>query len=203
VLAITDAFARVSRKTDSWVVVILLAISLGVNVYLGEELRRRPAGATPVPTITVGVHLSNLIIEEPSLGTKTRITWGRHQKPAFLYFFSPSCAWCTRNVRNIRALTEALTPRYRLIGVSLSGGDDLKAYLKRNNFQFPVYVNPEREHQGKLIVEATPLTVVVEPDGTVKDVWRGAYGGPIQKDIEAKLGVHLPGLEPVLRRNGM
>jgi hypothetical protein len=42
-------------------------------------------------------------------------------------------------------------------------------------------------------VPGTPATVMISPDGIIKEIWIGAYSGAAQKKIEATVHVQLPG----------
>jgi hypothetical protein len=44
------------------------------------------------------------------------------------------------------------------------------------------------------MVRTVAQTPVVSPEGSVKANWRGAFDARLQKEIEAKLRVHIPGL---------
>ncbi len=182
-------------KRDSWVVVVLLAISLGINVFLGQELWHQASRVAQRESLMAGARLANLTVEDPA-GRRVTINWAADKRPVVMYFFSPSCGWCARNLRNIKALSEARRADYRFVGISLFGGN-IERYVRDNNLMFPVYTNPQQQDAGRLIIDSTPLTAIISADGTVADVWRGAYTGSLRANIEKRMGVRLPGLDPV------
>ncbi len=49
-------------------------------------------------------------------------------------------------------------------------------------------------HGGTFSYSGTPETLVISPTGTVKRVWRGAFTEAVKREVEAYLGVHLPGI---------
>jgi peroxiredoxin len=186
--------SRARTFAQSWFVLAALGASLCINLYLGLKT---PAGhAQTRSSLGIGKHLGDLSVESPE-GRKAYFRWADDSRPVVLYVFSPDCAWCNRNLKNIRELHRQRKDSYRFVGISLTN-TGLAEYVRLTALDFPVYVNAyELRTDGALAkfgVTGTPETAIVGPDGVVKDFWPGAYGGRIQEQIEAKIGVHLPGL---------
>jgi peroxiredoxin len=59
-----------------------------------------------------------------------------------------------------------------------------------------VYANPDSNEGRDILAGGTPTTFVISPTGVVKEVWHGAYAGKVKEEIEAKLRVQLPGVDP-------
>jgi len=114
-------------------------------------------------------------------------------KPTVIYFFSPACGWCAKNLQNIKTLSTAAGTRFRFIGVS-AVDQGLKEYLTRTDLGFPVYMTPSEASLKAFKFGGTPGTLVISPDGHVLKNWPGAYMGDDQKAIQAYFGVSLPGL---------
>jgi peroxiredoxin len=83
--------------------------------------------------------------------------------------------------------------KYRIIGLSLSN-EELKNYADTHLFDFPIYTKISSETLLNYKFGATPQTVVVSPDGKIEKVWKGAYSGNIQSEIEDYFRIKLPGL---------
>lgn len=181
---------RVWRRRDSWFVVSLLAASLAVNVYCIQRLRAR--AATPHLNYGIGAAIPTLHAKD-SAGNRVVIDWATEKRPTLVYLFSPSCEWCLRNLSNIRTVAEARRAQYRFIGLS-SRNPGFKGYFEPNALGFPVYWDAREDSGGEFRLGTLPSTLIVSPEGVVKESWHGAYVGRTQKDIEAKLGVRLPGL---------
>jgi hypothetical protein len=81
------------------------------------------------------------------------------------------------------------------MGLSVSR-DGLDKYLKDSGLAFPVYTDPYDSKGTQFPLDSTPQTLVIGPDAKLQEAWLGAYGPPLQKEIEAKLNVRLPGLSP-------
>jgi peroxiredoxin len=181
---------RVWKFCESWLVVAAFAISLALNVYLEWRLRSPP---NPTPELVqVGRRITSLTVENPD-GGHTAIDWASEKQPTLLYMFSPACGWCARNLPNIKSVAEALRGRYRVIGLAPSSAG-LAKYIEVNGISFPVYANAREANGSLLAVDGTPATLIISPNGVIKDRWQGAYIGRIQEQIEKTLGVRLPGL---------
>ncbi len=179
---------RLWLNRDSWLVLVLLAMSLGLNVYLVSRHSSQPSS-----NLTTGTRVPTLVLQGVNR-PKTVIDWTSNRKPVAIYVFTPSCIWCKRNLANIKAIADAHLSDYQLVGISLSS-EGLEEYLKNNLLSFPIYIKPEETNGRTFVIgTTTPQTLIIGTDGRVRDVWLGAYGPDLQKRIEATLKVQLPGL---------
>jgi peroxiredoxin len=131
-------------------------------------------------------------------GTHTTVALTGRGQPTVIYVFSPTCHWCGRNWLNVNALAGRLRESHRLIGVSLSARQ-LARYAQNAKIQFPVYsVDMERllGPGKKRFSAATPETLLIDTNGKVQRIWRGAYADLTKREMEAYFGVSLPGLTP-------
>src|SRR5262245_12844082 len=69
---------------------------------------------------------------------KVFLNYAESELPTVIYFFSPDCHWCDRNLDNIRALAQTAHDRFRFVGVSLRN-EDLQTYLAQSKLPFAVY----------------------------------------------------------------
>jgi len=174
------------KAGGDWLVLALLATSLAANVVMG--VRR----ALPPPhTFVAGRQMARISAEDAN-GRRATITWAGGDRPVLLYVFSPACAWCRRNLGNLKALSSQANARYRLVGLSTTT-TGLADYVRDNDLKFPIYSNGKTGGHD-FAVDETPEAALVSADGTIKEAWAGAYSGALQGYVEAKLGVHLPGL---------
>jgi hypothetical protein len=180
---------RLWQAVERYSVFLFLAISLSGNVYLTIKLKAAPRGAAP--SLAVGAKLSKLVVEDAG-GAKAAIDWAADTRPTLLYVFSPACVWCKRNFESFDVLTRLRRSDYRIIMLSTTR-DGLKEYVAERKLAWPVYANADG-NANEALTNVTPTTFVISPDGIVKEEWRGAYMGKMKDDIEAKLGVHLPGI---------
>ncbi len=169
-------------------------------MYQAQALRRRPGSVAHTESLTAGSRIPVLTVEGPAHSI-IAIDWASERRPVLVYVLRPDCGWCARNLQNIKALRTAKQEEYRFVGLSLSS-DGIEAYVRDSNLGFPVYTNPRFPHGGKFVVNATPLTAIIPSDGIVTAVWRGAYKGSVQDDIEHRMGIRLPGLSMAAAAHG-
>jgi peroxiredoxin len=182
--------ARSNRNRPDLFVLVLLAASLSLNVYLGLTRTRVVEGSTARlspgtkvdPFTAVGID-----------GKPLTISYDATNKPTVLYVLSPSCIWCRRNQANIDKIAETKANDFRFIGISL-GEEGLKEYAEQYRLKFPVYAGLKKETVQALGLGGTPQTIVVSSEGNVLKVWSGAYIENMQPDVEAFFGMQLPGL---------
>lgn len=167
----------------------LLMLSVGVNVM---QARRLKAIVDANKSVVSSVGHPVVPVRGYSLSGEPVIELVAKDVPTVLYYFSPSCAWCTRNWDNIRALERGANGRYRVLLVTRAR--DVASYLKEHGLTFDVV-----EGIGESVVEAyklsgTPQTLVASIEGIVTHEWRGAFTPRIERQIEELFGVSLPGV---------
>ncbi len=184
-----------SARAD-WFVLALLAVSLAVNVILGFAVMRMAGAAgqsagAQASGPSVGSTLPPFSAERFG-GQREQIAFSSERRPTLIYVFSPTCAWCARNLDNLKTVLSAAGSTHRVIGLSLS--PDVEDYVKETQLAFPVYVNPSKDMFEAYGLGPTPLTLVVSPEGRVVKSWVGAYAGAMRKEVESYFGVQLPGM---------
>jgi peroxiredoxin len=174
----------------------LLLISAAANYALAVRLRdpgERIAQLSPqTQSLKPGTLLPPLMASD-SDNQPRKIVFSGAATPTLLYVFSPSCAWCTKNLDNIKALAKHTTNGYRVLGLSLSARG-LADYIQRNGISFPVFTDPDPGTVREYRLGATPATVLISRDGRVVRSWLGAWVGEAQKEIEQQFGLRLPGI---------
>jgi peroxiredoxin len=175
-------------KSDVTFLLVLLAVSLGANVYLARRLFSPPPQGPP--PLAKGTTVSPL--------TATRLdgqpqTLSYAEKKTVLYVFTPSCPWCKRNLPNIKHLVATRGAEYRFIGISLEA-EGLSSYVTEHQLPFPVYTNVSQEQRDAYHLGGVPQTLVISERGTVMQNWFGAYVDAQQAEIEKFFDVRLPGL---------
>lgn len=181
------------QQLDRWGVHCILALSLGLNVYLGLKVRSAPPALQSTPTIAVGAQAPTLYAEDLD-GKKVVVDWSAASQSTILYIFSPSCIWCQRNTDNFDAIVRERQHDYRIVGLSTTGSR-LRDYVESHHIGYPVYANPDASKCPIYGQASTPATYLISPAGTVQAMWRGAYAGDTKKRIEAMLHVQLPGIK--------
>jgi len=183
-----------SKNAGTAALVLVLAWSLGLNVYLGVKLRSAVYGTPVVPTKINAKLPYPLPLLDPD-GKPTQLAFD-DSRPTVLYVFSPQCDWCKKNEANIKSTVANAGSRFRFVGISISS-QNLKDYIAQGHAPFPVYQVKSPKQGVDLGFVGTPMTIVVGPGAKVEKVWEGAYMDQNQKDVEQFFGSKLPGLQDV------
>lgn len=181
-------------RSDVTFLLVLLVLSLGFNVYLAHRAFRRPEtvpGAMPQSLVEPGTKLPPL--ELKTLAGQAAAVDYPQPGPTVLYFFSPQCPWCGRNLDNVRRLEAEIRGKYRFIGVSIDTAG-LESYLSAHGLDFPVYCEPSERSSSVYGLTGVPQTMVVSAEGELIENWSGAYGEQLQPVVERFFDVELPGL---------
>ena len=186
------------KRSVSWVVwtitLLLLIASSIFNVLLSlktRQLRDVISTLKAESALMAGTQVP-AIVGEGLAGRPTTIRFSDSDKPTLIYVFTPTCGWCRRNEANLKSLLAQRSDRFRSIAVSLAAvkPDDAMCSIPG----LPVYKNLDRSSSSAYRFAGTPETILVSSQGTVLKVWRGAYMGEIQRDIESFFEVKLPGI---------
>ena len=203
----TESSNRSRGVRADWLLLCFLFLSLGCNVMLALALARGPRVGTE-PALATGPAIGAVLppLEARRLGGAIEtIRFEDVPTPTVLYFFTPSCKWCVRNLDNVRALAKvAEAGRFRLIGISLSSADGLNEYVIKEQLHFPIYFDASAGAMAAYVTGVTPETLVVSREGKLERSWRGAYGGAVKSQVEEWLGRTLPGfLTASIRTKGV
>jgi len=184
-----------ARVTGFLILGALLVCSLGLNLLLARRVSKLKNLAETMRAqarLAAGDKVPPIVARDPE-GHTAVLDYSSTNLPTVLFVISPTCGWCTKNIMNMRALTERAGSRYRFVGLSVSS-DKVADYVKENKLDFPVYTDlpflPMKEYK----LGGTPQTIVVSPKGDVMKVWSGAFADNLQKEVEAYFGVNLPGI---------
>ncbi len=193
-----EGHAPLGRASQAdWFVLVLLAISLLGNVVLGVAVLRltdaasgaSARAATSQPP--VGSTVPPLDVQRLT-GERESISFFTDSRPTVVYIFKPSCAWCARNLENVRAVIATATSSHRVIAVSLD--PDVAEYAERIRLGIPVYVRPSPSIFEPYHLGPTPQTLVVSREGKVLKSWVGAYAGRTREEVETYFKIRLPGI---------
>jgi peroxiredoxin len=176
---------------------LLLVLSTGVNGALAwrvVSLSARLQGSAGPPPLSPGSLVPPLTGKDVN-GAPMTIEYSRAPQGTLVYSFAVNCGWCKKNLNNIKALTAAISPAYRVVGLA-NGPGALKPYLQQNQISFPVMTDASKVTVSAYKLRGTPQTFLISPTGKVLRVWTGAYGGSLKTEIEGYFKVKLPGLPP-------
>jgi hypothetical protein len=184
-----------------WIGVLaaVAAVSLMGNVYL---LTRPPSSVPPQrrPILPAGAQLQEVRGLDEA-GDVVRLQLAGAHRPTLLYVVTPACVWCTRNQANFIKLAEERSGQYTMVLVSLTntGFDDYVASLRPRwgDADVRVLSSLSREDRDRLMLGATPQTIVVGTDGRILQNWVGAYTDETLIGVENFFLLQMPGLSDV------
>ena len=189
---------RTPSRTTVIAVAVALAVSVGLNVLLAHRIR----SLTFARSAKVAEHQLMVGAIVPPIAAKRLdgqqevISYQGANQPTVLYVFTPPCAWCARNVDNLKTLLDKERGQYHFIGLSLSE-NSLADYVAKNDLKLPVYSGVSAATLTTFKLGSTPQTIVISPEGRVLQNWVGAYVGDQKSQVEAFFHVSLPGLREV------
>ncbi len=156
-----------------------------MNVWLAAKLRTPSTNFTRYIETTIGGRpaLANIRDIDGKVVTLPR-------ENLVLYFFSPTCKWCERNLTSFKIMNAQLSSRYSFVGV-VSDSKGVAEYLRLNPLPFPTVVVDDASDTSSLGLRGTPQTIVLQ-NGVVVHNWPGAYLGDTKSSIEKSLRVTLP-----------
>jgi len=175
--------------------IVLLLASVSLNVVLARRLwffTHFQSIKASERLLKVGTTLPPIVAKRLG-GQQEIISYQGASQATVLYIFTPPCAWCARNLDNLKTLLDKESAQYRVIGLSLSE-EGLPEYVTKNGLKLPVYSGLSTEVKERYKLSGTPQTIVVSPDGRVLQNWMGAYVGDQKSQVEAFFHVSLPGL---------
>ena len=111
-----------------------------------------------------------------------------------LYVFSPKWGYCRLNTANVQRLFKFHKRRVEVLSISISAVG-LSEYLTRYPIPGRIYIIDSPEAIARWHFGITPqLALIDHSRKIVVRVWQGAWSPSIQRDLEQRFAVKLPGL---------
>ena len=177
------------RRLDP-VLLCMLAVSLGSSAYLYRlNAAVRHSQAPAIAPLKAGDRVPGITGAAPDGSGVTAPSRAR----VVLYFFSPSCSWCERNIDNAKAIAAAAGPSYTFVAVS-TVNTGVREYIRERKLGWTVVDHVPVATLAAYKIIGTPQTTLVSPDGVVLASWSGAYTESSRNEIGRLLNVTLPGL---------
>jgi len=173
----------------------LLLVSLTVNILLAfriAQLRGFIETNLAEHVLKVGDTVPPIVGTDLD-GNAVAISYAASTQDTVIYYFSPACIWCAKNLNNLKSLADHAT-RYRFIGISPQS-DQLISYVRGNRLTFPIVTNLPPSVVSSYKFSGTPSTLVISARGKVLKRWPGAYEGQNKDEIEKYFNFTLPGLD--------
>ena len=136
---------------------LVLTISVGINFLQARYISKlldNGEQALAKGKLAIGIRLPPLEVSDLA-GVRSTLLYSIVSKPTLLYVFRPDCVWCQRNAGALKALTDRVSGRFRVIGISLSE-DGLREFVASHGMEFPVYSGLSRSAIDAYQLGATP-----------------------------------------------
>jgi hypothetical protein len=181
--------------TEKSLLILLLAFSVSLNVFLSYEISQSRNLVRLLSThrkITVG-EIAPLLKAHDENGIEVQYDFTARELPTVVYIQSAKCHWCEQNFTYLQQMAVQSTDKYHLVTLSLERAADGVTNLTTSNSKN--LFDPSIESKITFDLSATPTTMLFSSEGKLEKIWKGAYHAERQKDIEKSLGVHLSGLK--------
>ena len=173
------------------------AVSLMGNVYFLTQPPSLTTAPQQRPFLPPGTQLQDLRGLNEA-GEVVRLQLAGSRRATLLYVVTPSCVWCTRNQENFIELALKRSGQYSIVLVSLTsnGFEGYLASLKPRwgDADIQVLASLSRETRDRLMLGATPQTIVIGTDGRILQNWVGAYTDDTLVGVENFFLLQMPGL---------
>jgi hypothetical protein len=126
-------------------------------------------------------------------GDAVALEYGDDARDTLILVYSPHCGFCTENLPNWKAIAKSVDHSlFRVAAVSIVA-EGAAEYLSANGLTVnPTITEVDPKTRAAYEMNVTPMTILVGPDGRVKDVWSGVLGADDRQQIRDSVGVQLP-----------
>ncbi len=153
---------------------LIMAVEIGYLIYQNKQLRAQLAEVSRQFEPLAAGSRAPAISGRDIVGSELAIRYGEGAPATMLFCFSASCDACEGNVPFWNSLYSELAPdRLRCVGLCAGMVDEARTYAKTNGITYPVLSIVDERLWAALHGEALPQTILIGPDGTVRNVWMG------------------------------
>lgn len=146
---------------------------------------------TPLPTIREGAVAPNFAIP---LGASSIQLSQLRGKPVVINFWASWCKPCTDELKYFTQAREEFGSRIDIITISSEPHEVAASYLRLWNIDLPLIEDLDASISKRYAVPPIPLTVILNPDGTVGHVSAGELDkGELKAAIQSALATPAAG----------
>lgn len=136
-------------------------------------LEARPTKQELIEQRVVGTRAEGFALKSLGGGEPVEADELRGQ-PTVLEFWATWCYPCRRTAETMAKIVDEHGEAVRVLGVSAESARDLRVYRRENSPGYELRRDPERAAHGAFLVDTYPTVVVLDRDGRVEEVFRGA-----------------------------
>jgi peroxiredoxin len=176
-------------KRDRLILVFAAIIVLmGIEIIYLVIQNRRLSGIISDPkkyfeTLSVDEVVPSFTAQDIN-GNDVSVRYAPGEPHTVIFWFGPTCDYCEKNVDFWKRISsEYSSDRIRFVGMFAGNPGEAKEYVARHALEFPVVCADNSfivdSYQGHVL----PQTVLINPNGTIRDVWPGV----VEEDREAAI----------------
>ena len=121
-------------------------------------------------------------------GNNVSVRYSSGEPHTVIFWFGPSCDYCEGNVAFWKRISgEYRSGKIRFLGMFAGNPVEAKEYVGRHSIEFPVICADDRHIVDSYHGHVLPQTVVINPNGTIRDVWPGVLDENAKEAIIAVL----------------
>jgi cytochrome c biogenesis protein CcmG, thiol:disulfide interchange protein DsbE len=185
------------RHRDFAFRVIAVVAAAGLVAFIAVVITSRPAKTTPatfadppLPALKPGSLAPAFSLNRLGGGTPVTLSEFRG-RPVVLNFFASWCTNCQAELAGFASFAREHADRVSVVGVDTndSDGSAAKKLLERVGADYPVALDPLGKIATSYLIQALPVTYLIEPDGKVAGT---AFGQMTTSQLESwlkRLGV--------------
>lgn len=162
---------RPFRKTETWSALLVVAL-----FACGEPPISHGEVGTPAPNYAA-----------ISLGGDSVALADLRGEPVLLNIWATWCPPCRKEMPDLQALYESYGPRgLQVVGVSIDGPNaepQIREFLDEYGITFRILHDPSDRISSTFAIQGVPVTMVIDPQGTV--TWR--HLGPVTANTPSLL----------------
>lgn len=101
-------------------------------------------------------------------------------------YWATWCTYCEREIPGLNSFYRAHADRVAMFGFNYDDPGNLSRHINKMGVQFPTLVNDPKASFGIRSISGLPTTLVIGPDGRLKDVLTGSQ---TRSDLERAVGL--------------
>lgn len=153
---------------------VLAGLALAVLLLVRENRDLRARVEPPMPEqLEVGDLLEPLAIVDLE-GRESKLDFRTSGEQNVLMVFTTRCPYCLENQGAWDEVYQRFKDRYRVLGIAVGDLEAVQSYAETHALRYPVVIPADSMNFASAYkVPSVPTTLLVGPDGRVRQVWKG------------------------------
>jgi peroxiredoxin len=182
------------KKKRNWMqligffLIIFLGVEDGMLILQNRELKRRlNSVAGPAEPLKPGEQVKPLKAQDLD-GKLIQLSYRGAVKKHLLFVFSTKCPHCEKNLPRWQSIVEnKASSGCDIIGISVQGIEDTRRYAMAKSMPFRIVSALDTAFIQNYKITGFPETIMIEEDGSVKNIWVGELSTEQVDEIDSLL----------------